>query len=421
MKITKSINHNSLAVSLCLGGLAFCIYTCMYAIRKPFTALLYHQELFGYGIKSWMVLSQLLGYTLSKFYGIRILGELKPKNRLKTMIGLLLFALLPLIFVALTPYQFWPIWMFINGFPLGLIWGIVFSYVEGRNMTELIGAMLACTFIFSSGLVKSIAIYFESIQIQAQAIPALIAIIFYIPALIFCFFLNKMPPPSEIEKQNNVNRKPLTQLERKLILNKYAGFLASIIATYVILTLIRDIRDNFGAEILDHLHIYNAKTIAKTETIITLIMLCCIPFLSTIRKHINAIQSTIFATFLGGTVCISTYILYSMNYINGIHLILFSGCGIYFGYILINISLMDRLIALNGVPANSGFLIYLADSIGYLSTFGLSALALFSRKGELPWLDWYQKLLLFGGILIVLLSILSYINIKLQYKNSKYE
>ena len=65
-----SIKQNKLFEALLIGLTTFCIYTCMYAIRKPFTALIFDEKLFGYGIKSWMVISQLLGYTCSKFFGI---------------------------------------------------------------------------------------------------------------------------------------------------------------------------------------------------------------------------------------------------------------------------------------------------------------------------------------------------------------
>ncbi len=37
-----------------------------------------------------------------------------------------------------------------------MIWGLVFSYLEGRKATEFMGAVLSVSFIFSSGVVKTI-------------------------------------------------------------------------------------------------------------------------------------------------------------------------------------------------------------------------------------------------------------------------
>ena len=47
------------------------------------------------------------------------------------------------------------------------------------------------------------------------------------------------------------------------------------------------------------------------------------------------------------------------------------GFGLYLGYIMYNTMLFDRLIAYLNEHANVGFLIYLADSFGYLGSIGL--------------------------------------------------
>ncbi len=409
--LKAKLNH-PLIIGLTIGCLAFCIYTSMYAIRKPFTALVYSQDILGYGIKSWMVLAQLLGYTLSKFVGIKWLGELNRNYRFRMIVLILTSATIPLLLIGFSNCKYWPIWMLLNGFPLGLIWGIVFSYIEGRNLTELIGAILACTFIFSSGFVKSIAILLQENHFSLEFIPFYVAIIFLIPAIFFSYLLEKMPKPSNEEILANAPRTALSKSERKAITKKYFGFLFAIILLYGFLTLLRDVRDNFGAEIMSGLHIYNAKNLTKLESIITIIMLLSIPFISRVKNHYNAILTTIVATFLGGLICISTSILFKNQLIDGMGLLLFSGGGIYLGYILINISIMNRLIGFNGTPANSGFLVYMADSAGYLCSLFISGFALFSKKGELPWLNWFQSLIFFGGIIVVFFALIAYFQIR---------
>ena len=46
--------------------------------------------------------------------------------------------------------------IFFNGLPLGLVWGLVVRYLEGRRSSELLLAGLSCSFIVSSGIVKDI-------------------------------------------------------------------------------------------------------------------------------------------------------------------------------------------------------------------------------------------------------------------------
>ncbi|HEY2720866.1 MAG TPA: DUF5690 family protein, partial [Chitinophagaceae bacterium] len=61
---------------------AFCVYTSMYAFRKPFTVAEYAGLKFlGVEYKIWLVITQTIGYTCSKFFGIKFIAELKTKNR----------------------------------------------------------------------------------------------------------------------------------------------------------------------------------------------------------------------------------------------------------------------------------------------------------------------------------------------------
>src|SRR4029078_6660882 len=101
--------------------------------------------------------SQVLGYMMSKFYGIKFIAELKKIGRGKIILLLVSISWFPLLLFAIIPSPFNVVFLFINGFPLGIIWGIVFSFVEGRKATDFIGASLAVSFIFSSGFVKSVA------------------------------------------------------------------------------------------------------------------------------------------------------------------------------------------------------------------------------------------------------------------------
>ena len=57
---------------------AFGTYFCMYAFRKPFTAASYRRRrVWGVGYKTVLVTAQVLGYTLSKFLGIKVVAEVR--------------------------------------------------------------------------------------------------------------------------------------------------------------------------------------------------------------------------------------------------------------------------------------------------------------------------------------------------------
>jgi sugar phosphate permease len=123
---------------------AFGSYFCMYALRKPFNAGSYRgHEWMGINYKAVLIIAQVFGYMVSKFIGIKIISELPPGRRQWMIIGLILFAELSLLLFGLVPVPYNILCLFLNGLPLGMVWGIVFSYLEGRRFKELLAVGLS--------------------------------------------------------------------------------------------------------------------------------------------------------------------------------------------------------------------------------------------------------------------------------------
>ena len=119
---------------LIAAAAAFCTYFCMYAFRKPFTAATFDgQQVFGTALKTVLVISQLAGYMLSKFIGIKVVSEALPERRAITIVGLIAVAQTALVGFAFLPLQLKFLMMFLNGLPLGMVFGLVLSFLEGRR------------------------------------------------------------------------------------------------------------------------------------------------------------------------------------------------------------------------------------------------------------------------------------------------
>ena len=137
----------------------------------------------------------------------------------------LLFAIVP------APYNV--VFLFLNGFPLGMLWGVVFSYVEGRKSTDFIGAALAVSFIFSSGWVKSVGAWLiEQYHITEFWVPFCTGLVFAIPLIICVYGLEKVPPPSEEDELLRTKRIPMTGVERKFLLKLQCPSNLSLIWTH---------------------------------------------------------------------------------------------------------------------------------------------------------------------------------------------
>src|SRR5450755_5009523 len=224
-------------------------YCTVYGFRKGFTICTFDGITYaGISYKVWLVISQVTGYACSKFYGIRFIAELKKMGRGKVILYLTGISWLALFLFALVPAPWNIAFMFINGFPLGMIWGIVFSCVEGRLTTDFIGAALSVSFIFSSGFVKSVAEYIRlHFGISEFWVPFYTGLAFAIPLVIFVFLLEKIPLPSDEDLAVRSKRLPMSKEDRRKFIKIFLPGLTAAICVYVFSTIFRDLRDNFIA------------------------------------------------------------------------------------------------------------------------------------------------------------------------------
>lgn len=348
---------------------AFCVYFCMYAFRKPFSAGTFEgKELFELNLKTLLVLSQLAGYTISKFIGIKIVSEMNRKYRAAAIIGLIAFAELALVGFAFAPLNLKVVCMFLNGLPLGMIFGFVLSYLEGRKQTEALAAALCASFIISSGVVKSIGQWLINSQgVSEFQMPMIVGLIFFLPLLASVWLLQKTPPPSESDIELRNARQEMSRQDRTRFFMHYWPGLTLVLLVYILLSIIRTIRDDFGVEIWQDMGVKEKPAVfATSETyvgvVVTLINAIAIFF----RSNFAAIRFT-FAMMCASFLMITFATAMQINgRISPFLFMVFCGIGLYIPYVAFHTTLFERIIAISKRPANLGFLMYLADSIGYL-------------------------------------------------------
>lgn len=395
----------------------FCTYSCMYAFRKPYTAATYSGLSFaGVDLKILLVVAQLVGYTLSKFMGIRFVSEMKQGYRAIAIIGLIGFAWLMLLLFAVTPAPYNIAFMFLNGIPLGMVWGLVFSYIEGRRATEFMGSVLAISFIFSSGMVKSIGKWLmNDVHVSEFWMPFATGAIFFAPMLLFVFLLEQIPPPSAEDKALRSERLPMTKKERREFVQHFLPGLVVLVLTYVLLSVIRDFRDNFVSNIWQELGNNSASVFTETEIPISIAILACMSLLMLIRKNSHALKMNHYMVITGFVITGISTLAYAKNIIPAESWMILNGLGLYLGYIPFNVVLFERLIAAARKPANVGFLMYIADSFGYLGSIGILLFKNFGQT-EMSYAGFFMNalyVLSIAGIILTLFSLL-YFNTKLS-------
>lgn len=406
-----------LEITLYAALVAFLTYSSVYAYRKPFTVATFPGiEYWGIRYQTLLIISQGIGYMLSKFYGIRFISELKRMGRWKTSAILVGIAWLSLFFFAILPPLFGLICLLINGFALGFMWGIVFSYVEGRKTTDFIGSAMAVSFIFAGGFTRTVAKWLlVEWNVSEHWMPFFTGLLFALPLALLIYLLERTPSPDATDVELRTQRVSMSRDDRKKVLGLFGAGIFMITVTYVFLTIIRDLRDNFMTNIWTDLGYGNDYSIfMKTETITSVVVLVLVSLLVIVKRNIQAFRLIHLLIFMGFLLTGFSSLLFRLGFMNGALWMQLVGLGLYMAYIPFNCIFFERMIAAFRINGNAGFLMYTADAFGY---FGAMLVMLGKELFiiETNWSSFYSGAALFSAVVGIAGTIVS-----LSYFNQKY-
>lgn len=376
---------------------AFATYFCMYAFRKPFTAAAFEGQFDVplLGLLDWkiiLVVSQILGYTLSKFVGIKVVSEMSPGRRGLAIVILIALAELALVLFAVTPSPWSAIWLFANGIPLGMIWGMVFGFLEGRRTTEALGAGLSASYIVASGAVKTVGALVLGWGVSEEAMPFVVGLIFFPALLFFVFLLTRLPQPTPEDEALRVKREPMNRKQRRHFFRAFWPGLFALTALYVLLTAYRTIRDDFAADIWRELGFGDKPEIMTwSELPVAFGVLVGLGALVRIRDNRRALLVVHGLMVLASAMIGLVTLAFEAGLVSPEVWMITIGLGLYLAYVPFGSMLFDRLIAAVGWVATAGFLIYVTDAFGYV---GSVSFTLYKNLGasDLSWLEFFTAM-----------------------------
>jgi hypothetical protein len=382
-----------LAFTLFAGLAGFCAYFSMYAFRKPFAA-----ATFG-AVEGWtflldykiaLVLAQVAGYAISKMIGVKLISEIAPARRGLAILGLIGFSWAALVLFAILPAPWNVAALFLNGLPLGLIWGLVFGYMEGRRVSEVLGAILCASFILSSGVVKSVGKWLLVVEhVSPFWMPAATGVLFMPLLAVSVWALTQLPPPNAADEAARVRRQPMDGAQRRAFFATYAPGLVLLVLAYVLLTAFRDFRDNFAAEIWAAMGFGQASDVfTASELPVAVITLGVMAAVILVRDNLRALL-VMHGVIVAGFVLLGVSTLaFQAHLLSPLAWMILTGAGLYMAYTPFNAMLFDRMIAFSGRVGTAGFLIYVADASGYLGSVGLLVWRNFAMV-QLDWLGFF--------------------------------
>lgn len=362
-------NSNSWQSLLIAAAAAFCAYFCIYAFRKPFTAATFEgPQAWGMDLKVIFVISQLLGYTVSKFIGIKVVSEMPAQRRAWGTIALVVISEIALVGFAFAPLVVKVAMIFVNGLVLGMTFGLILAFLEGRKQTEALSAALCASFIVSSGVVKSIGRWLvQDLGVSEYQMPMLTGLIFFAPLLVALWVLQSTPPPDNEDRNLRTERKAMSRRERQQFMRTYWPGLSLLIYVYFSLTVVRTLRDDFGVEIWRDMGVTQTPSVfATSETVVAVLVTACSGLVIWVRNNILALRITVASMIVAFLLVAGSAVGERTGILSPFAFMVACGIGLYVPYVAFHTTVFERLIAASRLPSNLGFLMYLADSLGYL-------------------------------------------------------
>jgi len=413
----KPLTRSSYAMLAWAAFASFATYFCMYGFRKPFSAATFDGEkAFGISFKSALVVAQTFGYMTAKFIGIKFISEVNRSRRAFYILALISAAHFSLLLLALLPKPWNVFFLFSNGLSLGLIWGLVFSFIEGRKFTDFLALVLSTNFIFSSGVAKTLG----RICIDYWKVPEIftpfVAGFLYVPLLLLAvWMLTKIPAPTAEESASRGLRVAMNGKERVALLARFLTGLTAITVINLLLTILRDLKDNYAVEILRIVKPgFNPAIFTQMETVAAVTVLVLLLLLTGFRNHFKSIAVHHLAIATGLCIILASAWLLQRRLIDPVISLVLYTIGLYVCYNTLQCLFLDRFIAAFKVKGNIGFFFYFMDAVGYLgSCFVIVNKEILSPR--VNWLNYFLKLSFILGILGLVCIMVSWTYFRRKY------
>lgn len=259
----------------------------------------------------------------------------------------------------------------LNGLSLGCMWGVIFSFIEGRKVTDMLASLLGVSMVFSSGVAKSFGLFaMNEMHVGQFWMPAVIGA-FALPLLVFMgYMLKRLPQPTEEDIALRNERVTLDGNGRKLLFRSYAPILTLLFVGNFMLLVLRDIKEDFLVNILDMSN-QSSWLFAQVDTIVTLVILGIFAAFIFFRSNIRALMCLMGLVIAGCLVMTYVSLNYeALDWQPVVWLFVQSLC-LYIAYLTFQTIFFDRFIACFRIRGNVGFFIAIIDFIGYMGTVTL--------------------------------------------------
>jgi hypothetical protein len=179
-------------------------------------------------------------------------------------------------------------------------------------------------------------------------------------------------------------RAPMGRNERRAFFRRYSTGLILLSGAYLLITVLRSVRDDFAREIWNGLGVDEPKpeVFAQTEALVAITSALLAGSAVLIRDNRKAFFSSVGIAIAGGVLIAASLIGLRSEMLSPFGFVVLVGLGLYLPYTVVHTTLFERLIAMTRDRGNIGYLMYLVDSIGYLGYVGVLLAKKLIEPGE---------------------------------------
>ena len=171
------------------------------------------------------------------------------------------------------------------------MWGVIFSFLEGRRVTDLLASLMGLSIAISSGTAKSAGLYvMDGLHISEFWMPAFIGAFAFPLLSLLGWLMTRLPQPTEADKALRTERVTLDGRARRSLFKSFMPVLVLLFGANLFITVMQDIKEDFLVKILDvEAAGLSSWAFAKVDAVVTLIILFIFSLLSMVRSNVKAL------------------------------------------------------------------------------------------------------------------------------------
>jgi hypothetical protein len=228
--------------------------------------------------------------------------------------------------------------------------------------------------------------------------PFVAGLIYALPLLFFVWILSRIPAPDVRDVEHRAERTTMDHVDRARFFGRYALGLVLIAIMFLLVTILRSIRDDFAPEIFKGLGLKQSPAIfTQTEMIVGLLVPGAAALGIFIRGNRRAFFSAVAASIVGLGLVVVTLLALRAGALSPFAFMVLIGLGIYLAYVVVHTTIFERLVAMTRDRATIAYLMYLVDAFGYLGYVAVVIGKSFFKLGGSGFLGFFTMLCWVGA------------------------